>query len=318
MRKLKFGRTKPVADGKPAEPPTTKPRARKPKSLKRPKVKLPKIASAWRLFRSAWSDYRADWKRYVLILGVATVPLNLASIFNLGSSDPLTGSYLSFFTVVTNVAVIWAMVQREQTGKASTLAEAYYDGSAAIVRFILITFALVAMLIPAALGAALYILAATASDISGVGGPELVGVGIVAIALAIPSFILLVRYGLAPFAAVRDGLRPVAALRRARIYTLGRFWPLAGRYLAAAVFLMAIGTPLYLFSELFVLLKWPTIANFVFETLMALVLLPIGNLFMLRTYRALEHSFNARAAEELDGIPAEDIAQSTSSDQATA
>jgi hypothetical protein len=301
MKKLKFGRSKSETSGVPAL--TTEQPKRRTKRLKRPKVKLPKIASAWRLFRSAWSDYRADWKRYVLILGVATIPLNFASIFNLSSADPLTGSYLSFFTVVTNVAVIWAMVQREKTGRVSTLAEAYYDGSAAIVRFILITFALVAMLVPAALGAALYILAATASDISGVGGPELVGVGIVAVAFAIPSFILLVRYGLAPFAAVRDGLRPMAALRRARIYSLGRFWALAGRYISAGIFLLIVGIPLYLCSELFVLLKWPTVANFVFETLMSLVLLPIGNLFMLRIYRALEHSFNARAAEELDGIP---------------
>ena len=315
MKKLKFGRTKSVASDAAAASPD-KPKVRKPKRLKRPKVKLPRIASAWRLFRSAWSDFRADWKRYVLILAVATIPLNFAAIFNLAASDPLTGSYLSFFTVVTNVAVIWAMVQREQTGRASTLAEAYYDGSAAIVRFVLITFALVAMLVPAALGAALYILAATASDVSGTGGPELIGVGIVAIAFAVPSFILLVRYGLAPFAAVRDGLRPVAALRRARIYSLGRFWPLAGRYVSIGLLLLVICIPLYLVSELFALIKWPTVADFVFKSLISLTLLPIGNLFMLRTYRALEHSFNARAAEELDGIP--EPVSATNSDHATA
>ena len=275
-----------------------------PGRAKRPKIKFPKIPSAWRLFWDAFADFRHDWKRYVLILAVVTVPISIANLFSIGSSDQLAGSYLSLFSIITNVAVIWAMVQREKTGTVSKLGEAYYDGSAALVRFLLITLTLVSMLLPAALGIALYLAALTAQDASGISGPEIIGVGIVALALAAPSFYLVVRYVLAPFGAVRDGLRPIAALRRSRLYTLGRFWPLAGRYFLLLIFLTILGLPLYLVSSAFNLVKQPGIASFVFGVLATLILLPVGNLFMLRTYRALEHSFNAGTAEEIEGITA--------------
>jgi hypothetical protein len=201
-----------------------------------------------------------------------------------------------------NVAVIWAMVQREKTGAVPKLSSAYYDGSIAVVRFVLVTFALVAMLIPAALGAVIFIIALNAQDAAGVSGSEMTLIGAVALILASPSFYLIIRYVLAPFAAIRDGLRPVAALRRSRIYTLGRFWPIAGRFVLLVIYLSLLGLPFFLFSEIFNLFHWTTVSNYVFETLATLILLPIGNLFMLRVYRLLEQSFNARAATEMEGI----------------
>lgn len=308
MKKLKFSRQAAAPDTPVADTTTV---TAKPKRVKKPKVKLPKILSGWKLIRASLGDFRRHWKRYTLILAVVTIPTNLSAIFNLAGSDQFAGSYLSLFSIIMNVALIWAMVQGEKTGTVSTLGEAYYDGSVALVRFILVTFALVVMLIPAALGVLLYLIGLTAQDVTGVSGPELIGVGIVALALAAPSFYLLVRYVQAPFAVVRDGLRPMAALRRSRLYSLGRFWPLAGRYVQLLAFITVLTFPAYLISALFTYLKWTSTGNFVFQCLATLIVLPIGNLFMLRVYRALEHSFNARTAEELEGIAAAEQAQAT-------
>ena len=119
------------------------------------KAKLPKLPKPWGLFRSSWSDYRAGWKRFILILAIVAVPINLIPLFNFSTAAASIDSYTLFATIFMNVALIWAIVERDRSGKVPSLSHAYYDSSIAIIRFILVTLLLVLMLLPAALGATL-------------------------------------------------------------------------------------------------------------------------------------------------------------------
>jgi hypothetical protein len=273
-----------------AQPPAdakTEPKAKKTRTKR---VKLPKIASAWDIFRSSLRDYRKNWKSYIKILAVVAIPANLIALFNLGSADQLTSSYVSFGSIVMNVAIIWAMVARERTGTVPKISAAYYDGSVALVRFLLVSFSIVIMLLPAAFGAALYIVSLQVADYSGIVGPEQYLIGLVALVLAIPSLYLIVRYATAPLAVVRDDLRPIAALKRARLLSLDRFWPIAGRLVLLGVFLIVLLLPSLLIYFGVFFLNIGNLAQVVFNILTTLTVLPIGNLYMLRLYRLLEHA----------------------------
>jgi hypothetical protein len=259
------------------------------------KSKLPKIISPWGLFLASLAQFRAHWKPYVLILAVVAVPANILGIFSLGSSDALVQSYISFASIVMNVAFIWAITKQAKTGKVPKVSAAYYDGSVALVRYLLLSLALIVMLIPAAFGLSLFGIAQTASDYFNVTGPELALSALAAFVLAIPSLYLMVRYALAPFVLVQEGLRPVAALRRSRLLTMGRFWPVAGRLTALGLFIAIVSIPALLLLLGLSAFKLGNVPTVVFEIAATLTVLPIINIYMLRTYLALEKAQPAEA-----------------------
>jgi hypothetical protein len=263
------------------------------KKPKGPKIKSPKPISAWKLIRAAWADYRADWKSYVKILAVVSIPADLIIAF---SGDPLTNSIILFVFVAMNVALIWAVSQRLKGHAVPGVARSYYDGTAALVRFVLTSGGLVAMFIPAAFGASFYVLGRFAADSSGVAGPELTGLTILAIAMAVPSLYWLTRYALAPFVVVHDDIRPMAALRRSRRATLGRFWSVAGRFILLGVFLAVVSIPATLVASVILsIFRQSQIASIVFNIASTLVALPLANIYLLRLYRNLHETAPAPA-----------------------
>ena len=186
---------------------------------KRPRP--PKPLAAWKLFRAALGDFRRGWKRYGLILAVVAVPLDLLMLLPGVAADPNFQAYSQLAFIIMNVALVWAMVEHERTGHIPRPAAAYYSGSAAIVRFLLTTILLVLLLIPAALGTAFYVVGAAAVDAVGTLAEQLL-ITFVCLLIALPSVLLLVRFGLAPIISVANGLRPIHALRYSRSLTLGR------------------------------------------------------------------------------------------------
>jgi hypothetical protein len=263
--------------------------------------KLPKIASPWRLFRTAWRDLRTDWLPYTKILAAVTIPANLLLLVNVLSTDAMTSAYLSFATLIMNIALVWAIIHRRPNGRPATVAQAYYDGSVAIVRYTLVSTALVLMLIPAAFGVLLYAVGLiTVTTIGAVYAAEQALIGFAALLLATPTFFLLVRYSLAVLATIQEGLRPVAALRRSFTLTRGRFWAVAGRLLALILILALASLPVTVITILLAMAQAGTLALVTFQVLTTFIALPLANLYLIGLYRELDQSGQTVTAAALD------------------
>jgi hypothetical protein len=254
------------------------------------KSRTKKLPSAWRLFRTALREFRTDWKPYAKILAVVALPTNLINLIPSFASDPSVSPYLSLAAVVMNVALLWAIVQRHEAGKVPGVARTYYEGTAPFIRYVLATVLLVLMLIPAAFGSSLFLTALLGGAAAGSTGMELALVGLVALIFALPSFWLLIRYGLAPLVVIREHLRPVASLRRARRLTLGHFWGVAARFVLLIVFLALLSLPITLVTILLSIVKLSALGVVIFEIVSTLTALPIANLYLLALYRELEGS----------------------------
>jgi hypothetical protein len=250
------------------------------------KPRPPRPERARRLILGALRDFRADWKLYFKILAVVSVPFNLLTVLGFASVDIQTLTYYgSFATVIMNVALLWAIIASAK-GERVTMPAAYYRGMGQLVSYILTTAALVCMLIPLALGVTLYSAAATPN--TGTTPGEVALVGVLSLIVALPSLYLIVRYGLSLLLVMTDGLRPIAALRRARLLTLGRFWPLTGRFLLLVVFLVILAIPAALITTGLELLQAQAWGIAFFQVAITLTLLPLAYLYGLRLLRSLE------------------------------
>ena len=267
---------------------------------KKTKVKGAKFAGSWELIWRVWDDLRADWKPYLWILVIVTVPIDIISVIPSMAGDASISSFASFAAIVMNVALIWAILRRQETGHVPKLATAYYDSSIALLRFLLVTVALVVMLLPAGLGASLFSAAlATAPDVSSASAAELLLVGLVGLILSVPSIWLMTRFALGPLLAIRDGLRPMAALRASRNLTLGRFWRVLGRFLMLGLYIAILSIPASLITVVFAFFKLDSLATFLFEVITTLVALPVVNLYLVRLAASLSDS--RTSAENLAG-----------------
>jgi len=251
-----------------------------------PAAKLPK---AYQLFRTSLKEFFHNWKPYIKIIAVVAVPTDLVGLSSTLSKDPTTGSYITLAAIVMNVALIWGISQRYQTGKVPNVPHAYYDGPAALVRYILASVSLVVMLIPAALGGAIYVIGVL-GGIGASSASEQVLVALIAFVIGSPSLFLMVRYGLGPIVTVREGLRPLAALGYSRRLTLGRFWPVAGRLALLLVFLMLLSIPVTVIAIVLSILKQSNLAVVVFEIITTLTALPISNIYLYNLLNELAGS----------------------------
>lgn len=240
-----------------------------------------------RLARTALSDYRVTWKRLIWIVAIIAVPLQLLGLSVSFTADPAANVYGYLAVLILNVALLWAVLIYDRTGRAPRAAEAYYGGSALIIRLFVIILLYVLMLIPLMIGLGLYTAGATALNTPGTTG-ESIAIILVSLLIALPSFYMLVRYGLALFVAADTGLRPISALRLARQLTLGKFWGLVRRYLGLALLMIILVIPASLINFLLNRVGQPSLGNFFFGLITTFILLPIFTFYLLRLYRSLQ------------------------------
>jgi hypothetical protein len=250
-----------------------------------------KLPSSWSFFRKALEFYRWHWFSLIVITGIVAIPGDIMSAFPLFNTDNFISSYLAFAAVIMNVALMWSIARYYDTGKLPSLGQAYYDGSELIVRFTLVTLALVFMMIPAAFGGILFGTSLLAAGIVNISAPEQALLGAVALVLALPSFYLLVRYSMSSVAAARDRLRPMAALRASRLLTTGYFWPVVGRLIMLGFFLLVLSVPASLITAGLAYAGLSTVALVFFQIAATLTALPIANAYMFNLYMALEKKF---------------------------
>lgn len=194
------------------------------------------MASETSLLRRTLALWRAHQKILLSIVAVVAIPSTI--IGNWAGGDSSLSAYLAVATTAMNLALIWTVI-RLQRSRIVKLREAYYQGTAAMVRFFLVAVALAIQFIPAAIGFTVYILGTTGSTVT-VGSGEKLLLGVVAIVLALPTVYWFVRYVLSIYVVVEDDLRPLAALRRSREVVRGHFWQVLRGLVALVLVLVAI------------------------------------------------------------------------------
>lgn len=231
------------------------------------------------------SGYRRNWRTFVLIPAVVSVPVNLL-LLSPGLDEELSAvAYLSLLQVIMNVALIWAAARLLDGRDRPTIRQAYYDGTAPLVRFLLAAFVLAVITLPAVPGLFLIALGTspTAAPLLG----ETLLLALLGLILSFPTLYGLIRLGFAPYAAVADGLTPRAALRASLAATRGRFWRLL-LYVFGLIVLLALAAllpMLALFGVAFA--GQPALGEALFRILGALILLPLFHLYVFGLYRAL-------------------------------
>jgi membrane-anchored glycerophosphoryl diester phosphodiesterase (GDPDase) len=253
--------------------------------------KAEKPLTARKITRATLTEFKDHWKAYVLILAVVTIPSDLITLIFQLSTDQVASTYLSFAAIIMNASLIWAIVRHDKDGRMPSVISSYYDGSVALVRYIVVTIAIVVLLIPAALGGALYATGLEAVTAAGSPGTEVWLIAFVALLIASPSFVLLVRFGLASYGVIADGLGPIEALRRTRRYTLGRFWRVTGRFVILGLLLTVISIPITIVTIILGALHLGSISTTFFEIATTLVALPVANIYLYRLYRNLQDTY---------------------------
>lgn len=280
-------------------------------------VKPDKIRSPWKMFKASYKAYAKNWKTFVLLLALIAVPSNLLSLVPALHTDEFITSYLSFAAIIMNVALVWAIARLHEEGKVPSVGRSYYDGSALLVRFLLVVMMIVLILVPAALG--LIVIGTTILSASQGSGttPELALLSLIGLVLAIPTFWMLVRYILGIVAAARDDLRPVSAMKAARLLTLGYFWPVAARLVMLVFFLLLISIPGSLVSALLAYLRLDVLSLLVLQLAITFTALPIANLYLFELYLDLEKRFSAKHPETVNMADDSSVAEAEADQLAT-
>ena len=250
------------------------------------KARRPKLVSSWRLFRTSLGQYRAGWRRYVMITGLVAAPVALLSMV-VRPDDAMSGAFISMALVVMNVALVWSIMHHLRHGGLPTLASAYYESSSLFLRFVLVSFALVSMLIPLAFGLILLGISLMDTAATPITSGEFGLLTLVTVVIGLPSFYLMVKYLLALVAVAVHDLRPIAALRTSSRAVSGRFWATVGRMIALVFFMLVISVPISLITALLAFGKLSALGIMFFNLLTTIIALPIANLYLFNLYQAL-------------------------------
>ncbi len=150
------------------------------------------------------------------------------------------------------------------------------------------------MLLPAAAGAAVYLVGSSPTVGVIATPPELIAINGMALLLALPSIWLMTRFGLSTYGVIQDGQTPLTALKLARRLTLGRFWKVLGRLAFLVIILFVLGAVAYVPTMLLGLVyKNNQVLDALYQTILSLLALPLINLYLFKLYRELKNSAGA-------------------------
>jgi hypothetical protein len=270
-----------------------------------PSTKRAKTAQAatlpkpWQLLKQAIADYQSHWRTVVKIMLVVGVPVAILSNLTASTGDATISAYLAFAQLCLNVALV-------------------YSGSALLVRLILVSVMLIGMALLLFLG--LLILAygvfSTGGDLTGF---EQILLVILAVAVAIPSVILVTRALWALYVIFETPQGPIEAIKVSRELTKKRVLASLGRVVALGLLLLAtLAVPLFIgmlvrtqrwsrgvaaaavgvflvslvaspVTLLLVLqsLLHTTIITMLLQVIVTLTVLPLANFYLYRYYQAL-------------------------------
>lgn len=240
----------------------------------------------WALFKTSVRDYRANWKVMLGTTLIVALPVAILSNFGVDAAGDTTASaYLAFVQLAMNVAVIY-IVTKVVAGKRVTIREAYYEGSAMLVRLVLVSLLLVVMLLPLVV-ALVIVSAGVLAPGTALGGVEQALLLLLALLIAIPSVILLARGVWALYVIFESKDGPIQATARSRKITKGNVLVILGRLLALLGFLVGILLiPAAVLLLLGSLTHW-SVWSVILQVIITITVLPLANFYLYRYYREL-------------------------------
>jgi len=240
----------------------------------------------WALFKTSLRDYRANWQVVLGATLIVALPVAILSNFGVDAAGDTTASaYLAFVQLAMNVAVIY-IVTKVVTGKPVTIREAYYEGSAMLVRLVLVSLLLVLMLLPLVV-ALVIVSAGVLAPGAALGGAEQVLLLLLALLIAAPSIILLARGVWALYVIFEGKEGPIQATTRSRKITKGKVLVILGRCIALLVFLIGLLlVPAAVLLLLGSLTHW-TAWSVILQVIITITVLPLANFYLYRYYREL-------------------------------
>ncbi len=244
-----------------------------------------KLPTARSLALAALRDFRRHFRAYLAVIAIVAVPVNLLLLLPTLADDPTITAYTSFAYLAMNLALIWSIVHVVDSGTRITLKRAYYDGTAPMIRFVLVSLLLALLSIPASIG--LYLIGMGSDPLAAPSLGERVFVLLLAAIFALPTIFAFVRLMLAPYAVVARSLTPRSALADSWNATRGRFWR-TFRY-ALAMLLLVFGIaaiPTIIYTLLLIVVPTPAFLG-LFQLLLTMTVLPFIHLYLYRVYLAL-------------------------------
>lgn len=242
----------------------------------------PKLANPWRLLSDSVRFYFANFRRLVLIVAVASLPFGLLVLLTAG--DATFRIYGSVAALFMNLALFWT-ITRLDAGEKPSLKQSYYEGTAAVIRFIVFTLIIGVQLLPFVIGASLFS-NASADPTNPATTPERILVGILWLVLSIPSARWFSQSIFGFFGLVKGEL-PVPAVRTSRKLVKGRTLAVLGRLVAlGALMLVIVGLPLVAIIYKTADPQSPWIQ--VEQLVMGLVLLPVSYIYLFKLYQGLK------------------------------
>jgi len=238
--------------------------------------------------RAAASDYRANWRVMGIIVLVVTVPVAILSNIGVSStSDTTSAAYLAFAQLAMNAALIWAVIERRHNRPVS-VRQAYYTGSAALVRLVLVAVMLVGMSLLMVLGVVIlgFGLAAPVAGESLPAGEQVL-LALLAILVSIPSIVLLVRAMWAIYIVVETPLGPLEAIRKSRMLTRGKVVVTLSRLVALAVFLLLMVVVPVVVLLVLANLTHSVVFTILLQIFISLLVLPLANFYLYGYYQGL-------------------------------
>ena len=248
-----------------------------------------KFIGSWKLWVGAVREFRSGWKLYLGIAAVVIVPVQILSLSSALASDAAFGAYTKVATLLVNVALIY-VAGRRFDGQTDTIREAYYNGTAGFVRFILTSAAVAICLFPLLLGVFFF----AAGSSAGASPAELAVVGAVSLVLAAISVLPLALFICAPLVTIIEGTGPWASLKAARKLVRGRYWVVVARLIILGAWLALIATVLFGLVDL-VGLAYRN-ANFLgalYQLGIGLLALPLGSIYLTYLYKHLRETVPA-------------------------
>lgn len=249
--------------------------AKKPKTEKKPSKPLPKLPNVWRLTKAAWQTLWHHKKLFIgiaIIYGLLNLilvqglaggtdvsglkhALNQAASGNFGSlasafsvfavlvgsagnnSSQTTGGYQLSLSIVTSLAVIWALRQ-VLAGTPTRIRDAYYRGMYPLIPFVLVILVIGLQLLPFIIGSTVYSIVVTNGV--AVGTLESLGWLLVFLLAAAWSVYMISSSLFALYIVALPDMTPLKALRSARNLVRGRRWPVILRLLFLPIILLVV------------------------------------------------------------------------------
>jgi hypothetical protein len=213
---------------------------------------------------------------------ITTFTLLYASLLSSlsGSSSDITNYFMISVTVLFSLAFIWLVRKLHLRNPTATVKDAFYQGMAPLIPFMVVMGMMLLQLIPVAIGGLVYL--SIQSTVLAVSDLEVIGITVLAILGFVLTAYLLAGSVFAIYIVTLPNTSPMVALRSSmRLLRIHR-WVVLRRMILFFVGLIVLG-----FALVFPFIMWfPALAEYAFF-IMSCASFAVMHTFMYKLYRSM-------------------------------